>query len=84
MTSGHLPDMSCPLRSIVGSGHEEMVKERLLPVATKSILNFIMARSGYALGAQSGHVVTQRETKPKPSRRKGVSFDIVERRRKKA
>mmetsp|Transcript_100967 Transcript_100967/g.290399 ORF Transcript_100967/g.290399 Transcript_100967/m.290399 type:complete len:107 (+) Transcript_100967:41-361(+) len=32
-----------------------------------------MARNGYALGAESGHQVTPRELKPKPSRRKGTT-----------
>jgi len=33
-----------------------------------------MTASGYALGAESGHITTKRELKTKPSRRKGVSF----------
>mmetsp|Transcript_2581 Transcript_2581/g.4758 ORF Transcript_2581/g.4758 Transcript_2581/m.4758 type:complete len:107 (-) Transcript_2581:99-419(-) len=32
-----------------------------------------MARTGYAKGANSGHITTERDTKSKPSRRKGVA-----------
>eukprot|EP00429_Kryptoperidinium_foliaceum_P090716 CAMPEP_0176191058 /NCGR_PEP_ID=MMETSP0121_2-20121125/4268_1 /TAXON_ID=160619 /ORGANISM="Kryptoperidinium foliaceum, Strain CCMP 1326" /LENGTH=79 /DNA_ID=CAMNT_0017529719 /DNA_START=5 /DNA_END=240 /DNA_ORIENTATION=+ len=31
-----------------------------------------MARNGYALGAEGGHITTARALKPKPSRRKGT------------
>lgn len=34
-----------------------------------------MARNGYALGAEGGHITTARALKPKPSRRKGVSYE---------
>lgn len=44
-------------------------------VCTVPILHCIltMARTGYAKGANSGHVTEQRDLKPKPSSRKGVS-----------
>jgi hypothetical protein len=36
-----------------------------------------MARTGYAKGANGGHITTEKERKPKISRRKGVSFSSV-------
>lgn len=36
-----------------------------------------MTRSGYAKGANSGHITKERELPPKPSNRKGVSYIIL-------
>ena len=36
-----------------------------------------MARNGYAQGKNSGHILTEREPRAKPSARKGVSYLII-------
>jgi hypothetical protein len=36
-----------------------------------------MVKTGYAKGANSGHITQERELKPKPARRKGVRNQIV-------
>jgi hypothetical protein len=36
-----------------------------------------MARSGYAKGKNSGHITAQRDLKPRPGARKGVSRFVV-------
>lgn len=37
-----------------------------------------MARNGYCKGANSGHITEERQLKPKPSQRKGVSISADE------
>jgi hypothetical protein len=37
-----------------------------------------MVKSGYAKGANSGHVTQERTLKPKPARRKGVRYQFLQ------
>jgi hypothetical protein len=53
------------------SYNHQTISTRIISIS--STINIKMARTGYAKGANSGHVTTQRPKKVKPSHRKGVS-----------
>lgn len=69
--------MPTALRLSILISQDVSIQQKVADGSNSFRIDIKMARTGYAKGANSGHITTERPKKVKPSHRKGVSLAIT-------